>query len=341
MKKIDTNNHSNSYTVKLLTNKDTLSIHNIWRECFTQDIDYINDFINYCFPHSTTWGIFTNSSEAVAMLSLLPSYAIIVNSTEISSNIKGAYVYGVGTLKNYRGRGYSRILMNEALKYATTNSLDYVLVKPAEESLFDLYEKQSFNKTLWNFKIEFALTDMRKARAYQPFESSKIHKSIEKNKTQNGIEFKNNLVKLRESISATNFLWPHEILEYSLMEIESRDGGTYFINHSTHQHASSTKESPTLFYSGYPKEENAQLIKVIDHNIKTAYELECVITDIATHFPLASRVIIEFPITTKKNVFTAYTSKPTISRNSLIKILTINEEVKKKLLNMYLTHSME
>lgn len=316
MKFIESEQEIDAYTVKLLSSKDTLSVQKIWRECFTQDLDYINNFIDLCFPHSISWGIFPNgTNHAVAMLSVLPSYAIVGDSPECSQKLNGAYVYGVGTLKQFRGKGYSRKLMNEAINYSYSNLFDYILVKPAEESLFDLYERQSFDKTLWNYQIEIDLASSKNA----------LGKANSTHKTYNNSQ---DHQKLRESIGATNFLWQKNILEYSLMEIRSRNGITQYFGNS-------------LFYCSYQSESNVQIIKVVDHNVKTLHELETLIANIATQFPLGEKVVLEFPITTQIGLFDQFTSKPAVIKNSLIKILNQNSKIEKELLEKYLTLSME
>lgn len=362
------NNQVETYTVKLLTTKDTLSIQNIWRECFTQDLAYINNFIKHCFPYSTSWGIFPiGAKNAVAMLSLLPSYANIEKPPKNSMNLRGAYVYGVGTLKDYRGKGYSHILMNAAHRYSKERSLDYILVKPAEESLFNLYQKQSFDKTLWNYLLEIDLAITRKnisgaknnqARANnnqalvnndQARASSELSRSISGTQNSNSVisqadltnkkvsNFRNvqNRLEIRESLSTASFLWPKEILDYSLMEIESRDGVSKLIGNS-------------LYYSAYPLESNAQLIKVVDHNIKTIQDLDSLATNISWEFPLATKATLELSVPTQETLLlnTSLTeeyslSKSEISKNALIKIANPSLEVEKMLLEMHLSLSME
>lgn len=307
-----------SFDIKILTTNDTLSIQNIWRECFTQDTNYINNFIEFCFPYTTSFGLFQNTTnELVAMLSLLPSYSIIANKPESMYKLNGAYVYGVGTLINHRGNGYSQLLMEQVFKYSSVNSLDYILVKPAEESLFDLYKRQSFDKTIWSYNIEVDIEITHK-NTDQGFS--------EKNNTPN---FNESHLILRESIGTTNFLWPKEILNYSLLEIESRDGITHY------------NDETSLFYSAYPIEGDAQAIKVIDHNVKTENRLEILINHLASKFPLAKKATIEFPITTAMTIFSQARSRPIKTKNALIKILNPNKDIEEKLLKMHLTLAME
>ncbi len=319
----NSNDNNNSFDVRILTNKDTPSVIKIWEECFTQDIDYINAFISLCFPYSINWGVFPkNSNNAVAMLTLMPSYIITKNSAGEQKKVNGAYVYGVGTLKTHRGNGYSSILMREVFTYSTNKSLEYILVKPAEESLFNLYQRQSFNHILSCYRVEIDL---------HPILSLNSSTVLSENSTQNKV---NNHLKARESLAATNFLWPTRILNYSLLEIESRNGVTHHLNCN-----SNTIES--LFYSAYPTDSNVTTIKIADHNARTNFELDCIIDNISTHFPFATKAIIEFPTTIGKLLLNQQMSEPKVIKNALIKVLTSDKTIINSLLNKQLTLSME
>jgi len=308
--------NNSTFEIKILTKEETLSIQNIWRECFTPDIQYINNFIEICFPYSISWGLFLNNSkDAIAMLSLLPSYVLFKNNSGGSKRINGAYLYGVGTLKEHRGNKYSSILVNEVISYSKKNSLDYILVKPAEDSLFDLYQKQTFDNLLYCYKVEVEL-----------------NKTFNLDSNFNKLNSYTSHLKLRESIAATNFLWPNEILRYSLMEIESRNGTTRYLDN--------WHEAP-LFYSAYPSEDETQIVKIIDHNINSPKGLESVINDISLSFPSSAKALIEFPITTNMDLFNEYSNKPLITKNALIKTLTPEREIVQALLEMHLTLSME
>lgn len=316
-----------AFIVRPLTKSDSLSVKKIWRECFTLDLNYIDNFIEHCFPYSISWGLFlNNSNHAVAMLSLLPSYSIDIASTQCFNKINGAYVYGVGTLKEHRGNGYSQILMNEVFTYSDTNSLHYILVKPAEESLFNLYRRQSFNRTLLCTQLVLDIPEI--------FRNGNVDERLTFVSTiltsgNNDIE---NHLKLRDTLATTNYLWPKAILKYSLMEIESRGGVTRYID---------SNELKTIFYSAYPTEGSAQMVKVVDHNILNKHELDCTIIDIASHFPFAKKIEVELPTTTDFASYNSSISNFKTLENSLVKILTSNKEIEKQLLRMRLSLAME
>lgn len=327
--------HNSNFSVRQLTKKHSLSIKNIWRECFTPDNEYINTFLQHCFPYSISWGLFpNNSSEAIAMLSLLPSYSIIIKNNGVKIELNGSYVYGVGTLEHHRGKGYSKILMDQAIHYSKMKSLDYMLVKPAQDSLFDLYEKQSFNHTLSCYSIEIDIVEMSKNIKIQEF----AQKTCQFKRSYDSLSH----MKARESNAITNFLWPVEILNYSLLEIGSRGGVTAFLSKKFNEtsNRNNSKNIP-LFYSAYTIENNALIVKVTDHNIMSIEDLKCVIDNITTSFLNSKKIQIEFAITINPDMFSALTCKRRVIKNALIKILNPDSEIESMLLKMHLTQSME
>lgn len=323
-----------SIVIRELTGKDTLSIQNIWKECFTTDMDYINTFIENCFPYSTSWGLFTNnSSNAVAMLSMLPSHSTIKDSQGKSKIISGIYVYGVATLNSHRKKGYSQLLMKEVISYAQKNYLDYIILKPAEESLYNFYKKQSFKNTLTCHQFEVEIPSLNNRKEIPQNTPFKTIPNNQNNHTQN-----------RESLVDTNFMWPNNILQYSLLEIRSRGGITRYypsgINSKDNQLNKEIYGAP-LFYSAYPNEEKASTIKVVDHNILTNGQLNSVINDITSQFNYTNKISFEFPITANLEQLGSYAKSSKIINNGLIKILSADYSIKNKLLKLHLTLSME
>lgn len=78
----------------------------------------------------------------------------------IYSELKGKYVYAVCTHKDFRCRGYSSMLINEAKNYMN----DFLWLIPANLSLFAFYEKLGFKTKLYSDKkfshsIKFNETD--------------------------------------------------------------------------------------------------------------------------------------------------------------------------------------
>lgn len=67
----------------------------------------------------------------IAMLHLNP-YTLIVNGYEVKSN----YIVAVGTHKDYRHRGYMRILLEKALNDMATKGMSFTFLMPASEAIY-------------------------------------------------------------------------------------------------------------------------------------------------------------------------------------------------------------
>lgn len=76
----------------------------------------------------------------------------IKKDVKIGNEIKNCvYIYGVGTHKDYRKKGYMRMLLDEAYEYYEEKNIEFLYLVPANESLFKMYEKLGY-KT--NFYLE-------------------------------------------------------------------------------------------------------------------------------------------------------------------------------------------
>lgn len=70
---------------------------------------------------------------------------------KVKSHIQNCiYIYGVGTVKTARNKGYMRSLLNEVYNYFMDKNTSFLYLVPAESSLFKMYEK-------FGFKTEFYL----------------------------------------------------------------------------------------------------------------------------------------------------------------------------------------
>ncbi|MDP3437343.1 MAG: GNAT family N-acetyltransferase [Bacteroidales bacterium] len=299
-----------NYKIRLAEKDDTLSILRIWRECFTDDLLYISNFINYCLPYTKTWVVIPEESNyAVAILSLLPSYAIIENQ-----KIIGSYIYGVATLPNFRGHSLSKRLIETAVSYCEENEKQYIVIRPAESSLFDLYKKQSFDtiisKNITKIDLNHInLTDISPLKRIENFSISVFYSIRE------------------EELFKTHLLWPMEILNYTIEDAKSKGGSLYALE-------GENSEKRTLFYIAYPEESNVDKIKMADSNIMHINELSQVILDIKLVFPFAKELIIE----SSSGGFKPDNTAP--ENSALIKILD-NKIDSKKISLLHLALPME
>lgn len=214
--------------IRKATIADREAIFKIWLSCFSDDETYINNYLKYCFPHTITLLLGEKEQGDVSVISILPSYFI-----HNSITYTGGYLYGVGTLPEFRGRSYSSLLLKEGLELIEKEGYDYFLVKPATESLFSLYRRLGFNKDLFN-----------KNTIIRPNKSHLEKRSIEDLSATDSALFHS----MREDkLFNKSFLWPNEVLSYTIREITGRGGFLLFDKLTGH------------YCAGYTSENNAYL----------------------------------------------------------------------------------
>ena len=287
--------------IKRITQYDTLSVMKIWKECFTNDIEYISTFIRESLPHTITLGLSLNRSESiVSMLSLMPAYSFTREREEIPLN--GGYLYGVGTLTEHRGRGYSALLIEEAFNIALENNWSFMVVRPAEESLYNLYKRESFNIVLNEreliIEIDAFLKENSSMRGYC---------------TKAQVIEKESYFDIREhSLKESHILWSRAIFNYAYIEAIGRGGNFYMLE--------SASKEPTI-YALYPN--SSSHLNIIDHNINSLDILIKVVKEITKSYPSHSTLNISFsPISLSKEIEKLCSP----NKNSLIKIFTKNSQ---------------
>lgn len=123
--------------IRFANENDLNEIKSLWKECFGDSEEYIQFFFSNHNVEKETL-VYTIESKVVGMLNLLPA------TIKMADGYKPIrYVYAVGTLKNYRGRGIARDLLNYANQELNKIGVTTVLV-PASQTLFDYYKKQGY-----------------------------------------------------------------------------------------------------------------------------------------------------------------------------------------------------
>ena len=117
---------------------DKESILNIWAQCFAADSKYQGILSAMDYPLVDTY-VHEANGQVVSILTLLP-----IEWKGNGEVRKGHYVYGVGTLPQYRGKGYSTLLMKQVLAEIKEQGSDFAVLYPADESLQEFYKNQGF-----------------------------------------------------------------------------------------------------------------------------------------------------------------------------------------------------
>jgi predicted acetyltransferase len=175
------------------------------KESFGDPDWYIDFSFEYLFNDNNT-PVYLENGEPVSMLMLLDCEVYTNDAIDRLS-----YVYGVSTLKAFRGKGYSTKLM-EFINRDTLPGVKGTLLTPAEDSLFDFYGNRGYETTFSIKEAEISVDDFSSAENVR-FE--KIDGSLYK--------------RLRDNhFKATGYVsWPENIMVYMVLESEKTGGGAF------------------------------------------------------------------------------------------------------------------
>ena len=127
------------------------ALKNLWKEGFQENDEYIDFFFSKRFKPENTFA-YIESGLPVSMASVL----------DASIYYKGAflptgYIYGVTTLSQFRGKGFSSAIIEHIKKIYPT-----AFLVPAAKDLFGFYEKRGFRPvfSLTEYKLHAADLDI-------------------------------------------------------------------------------------------------------------------------------------------------------------------------------------
>lgn len=264
--------------IREATINDKVHIAEIWRSCFTDDENYIELYLNHCFPHTNTWILGGEDGRFYSCISVFPSYFI-----KDGRKTSGGYLYGVGTLPDHRGKSYSSILINVAIKYLKENGHSYFLVKPATEGLFNLYSKLGFDHQLFKTTI---LKDLSGIDSNNLIPNSK---TFGKTKRLTASE----LLKFREEeLSSSHLMWPLPIVRYILEETQYRNGVSLVFEKRTI--GGNLKK---LYFVGYPDDSDlsGNTFKILETNASSMDDIEDIYSILRNNGSKESSIKADFP----------------------------------------------
>ena len=112
------------------------AVIDIWKQCFGDSEEYIRMYLEKRFTTENML-VIHEDGRPVSMASFLP-----VHVTIDGEPIEARYVYAVGTLPIYRGKGYA----TEIIRYAFEKYQMPLILQPAEEELEAYYARLGFVK---------------------------------------------------------------------------------------------------------------------------------------------------------------------------------------------------
>lgn len=126
--------------IRYAETEEKQQISYIFNVCFPGEENFSDWFFSEVFDAGNTI-VYDIDGKIVAALQMLP-----VKLLHGSSSYSSAYLYGVGTLPEYRGKGIMAQLISFCLDECRKKELDFSILIVQEPSLFDYYEKFGFQK---------------------------------------------------------------------------------------------------------------------------------------------------------------------------------------------------
>ncbi|NLL38125.1 MAG: GNAT family N-acetyltransferase [Clostridiales bacterium] len=131
-------NINTEYIIRPAVPRDLPRLKSIWQVCFGDSEAETDCFFDTFFDECSAL-IISSGGQAVAA-------AYILYISELShggQNTPCPYIYGVGVLPRYRGRGFGARLTNAAVRLCRDKGYELCCLVPASGRLFEFYRKQS------------------------------------------------------------------------------------------------------------------------------------------------------------------------------------------------------
>lgn len=203
--------------------KDKEEIIQLWQECFDDDREYIEFFLNNC-PDENALYLYKKNGVTAGMMYLI-SGELCWKCGNALRQEKAYYLYAVGVSERFRRQGIAGELLEFAKKYARERNAELCLV-PADEKLRNYYAQRGFatafyrnDEVLWNAvgKKQGSLLTKEAALADGADEISRhVHEIYVKRKELFG--------------GRGSFLWSEANLWFALEENLKSGGFLYFCN---------------------------------------------------------------------------------------------------------------
>lgn len=127
--------------LRLAVDTDISALSCLYAVCFGDEESEAEDFLRFFFSQPDFMMLLATKNERiVSMISLIPAHLAIENG----EFCRGFYLYGIGTLPQYRKQGFSNRLMACARELTTDLGYDFLMLVPASKNLVSFYEKQGF-----------------------------------------------------------------------------------------------------------------------------------------------------------------------------------------------------
>ena len=190
--------------IRFADEKDIPQLKEIWHISFGDSKEYIDMFMGKQFKNTKTV-VYEEDSEILSMFFLFRCDFSIRKKTH-----PAFYLYAAATLPQYRGKGIMGKMLELSKSYAVENGFDFIILSPAERSLYDYYGRFGFKECFKSLKITLSLKNEEK---YPPIFSENYFEEM--------LALRNAAVKKADGV-----LWGEEFFRYAVYENGYTNGNT-------------------------------------------------------------------------------------------------------------------
>lgn len=123
-----------------MRNVTEAELKNLYNAVFTGEEEFCRRFFERFYKKSRVF-CRTENGKAVSALHLLD-----ITLSYKSRDYKAGYIFAVGTLEEYRGRGYASSIVKEAVDFCRKEHYDFIFLIAENPLLFDFYSRFGFEK---------------------------------------------------------------------------------------------------------------------------------------------------------------------------------------------------
>ena len=136
---------------------DQTALKALWKEAFGDSEEFINMFYGTAFSPDRVFCVGEEEGEFLRLCGGL--YWFDGSFTDANGKVNQvAYIYAVAVSKEKRGLGYGKKLMEAVHTYLKGRGYHGILLAPAEEGLFEFYEKLGYTTCTYRDELHLETT---------------------------------------------------------------------------------------------------------------------------------------------------------------------------------------
>lgn len=141
--------------------KDVLAYKPLFQQIFSEDLQ----FCDRIFSHRLNLVFDKRDGDEIASF----LFAIPFTARFFDKEYSSVYVYGVGTVPEFRGKGYMKDIFIKMEEFFG-KEIDFYYLVPASENLFPMYEKLGY-QTAFYLKKEMLFSEKNPSLEYEIYEA--------------------------------------------------------------------------------------------------------------------------------------------------------------------------